>query len=206
MRCFLGPLGEVDKKLEELTKKLSWRLTCYQIFFYNRVYESVDKWIYETQCVLDEGSCILTVHMFIRDIDSGPFAHCLTSVTIKYGYDECAEGVYKRSVGYRMQGLECEHSVSCYIRFHDIYYKIFTFIHGYVRCNDELYDVEHDSVTYCVERCEQNYSVLISPCLVYKLLVYFQRLKRAILQMDMLCHCHYFNICKCGLTKQQLSE
>jgi hypothetical protein len=60
------------------------------------------------------------------------------------------------------------------------------------------------SVMRCVERCEQNYSVLVSQHLVYKLLVYFQRLKRAILQMDMLCSCSEYNICECGLTKQQL--
>ena len=104
MRCFLKPLGALEKKLEKLVKKLNWRLTCYQIFFYDRVYESVDKWLYETQFEMDEGNCILTVYVLVRDIDSGPFAHCLASVTIKYGYDECAEGVYKRSVGYHIQG------------------------------------------------------------------------------------------------------
>ena len=204
MRCYLKPLCPIEKKMEKLIKKLNWRLTCYQIFFCDRVYESVDKWLYETQFELDEGNCILTVYVTIRDIDSGPFSHCLACVSIKYGYDECAEGVYKRSVGYRIQYCECEHSVSCYLRFNDIYNKIFTYMFGYVRCNDNIINIDHASVTYCVERCEQNYSVLISPHLVYKLLVYFQRLKRAILHMDMLCHCGHYNICKCGLTKKQL--
>ena len=206
MRCFLKPLCPIEKKLEKLVKKLNWRLTCYQIFFYDRVYESVDKWLYETHFDLDAPNCILTVYVTIRDIDSGPFTHCLACISIKYGYDECEDGVYKRSVGYRIQYCECEHNVSSYLRFNDIYRKIFLYMFDHVRCNVDIVNVDDSSVISCVEMCEQNYSVLVSPHLVYKLLVYFQRLKRAMLQMDMLCLCREYNICKCGITKQQLER
>jgi hypothetical protein len=179
-------------------------VSCYQIFFCDRVYEAADKWLYETQFDLDEENCILTVYLTIKDIDSSPFSHSLACIYIKYGYDECEEGVYKRSVGYRIQCYECEHSVTCYLRFHDIYHKIFTYMFGQVQCNENIMNIEHFSVTYLVKYCEQMYSVLISPHLVFKLLIYFQRLKRAMLNMDMLCHCPHFNICQCGLTKQRL--
>ena len=204
MRCFLKPLCPVEKKLANLVDGLNWRLTCYHIFLYDRIYESVDKWIYEKHCDLDESNCILCVYVTIRNLDSHPYAHCLACVSIKYGYDECKTGIYKRSVGYRIEYCECEHNVSCFLRFNDLYRKIFLYIFDNVRTNCDIVNVEHTSVRSCVVMCEQNYSVLVSPHLVYKLFVYFQRLKRVMLQMDMLCLCSEYNICKCGITKQQL--
>ena len=182
---------------------LNWRVTCYHIFLFDRIYDSVDKWMYETHCDLDESNCIVCVYVTMKNLDSHLFSHCLASVTIKYGYDECENGIYKRSVGYRIQHCECEHNVTCYLRFNDLCRKIFLYIFDNVRTNCDM-NVEHASVRSCVEYCEQNNSVLVSPHLVYKLLVYFQRLKRTMVQMDMLCLCTEYNICKCGITKQQL--
>jgi hypothetical protein len=204
MRCFLKPLCPIEKKLEKIVRKLNWRLTCYQIFFYDRIYESVDKWLFETHCDLDELNCIISVYVTMKDLDSGPYTHCLACVSIKYGFDECEDGVYKRSVGYRIEYCDCEHNVSCFLRFNNLYRKIFLYIFDNVCTGFDIVDVEHSSVISCVEMCEQNYSVLVSPRLVYKLFVYFQRLKRAMTQRDMLCYCSEYNICKCGITKQQL--
>jgi hypothetical protein len=130
MRCFLKPLCPIEKKLEKLVQKLNWRLTCYQIFLYDRIYESVDKWVYETHCDLDESNCIISVYVTIRNLDSNPYAHCLACVSIKYGYDECENGLYKRSVGYRIEYCECEHNVSCFLRFNDLYRKIFLIMYA----------------------------------------------------------------------------
>jgi hypothetical protein len=194
----------MEKKLEKVVQKLSWRLHCYQIFFDDRIYEAVDKWLFETHCDLEESNCIISVYMTMKDLESGPYSHCLVCLRIKYGYDECEDGVYKRSVEYSIENSICEHNISCFLRFNDLCRKIFLYIYDNVCVGFDIVGVEDYSVISCVEMCERNYSVLVSPHLVYKLLVYFQRMKRAMTQRDMLCCCIEYNICKCGITKQQL--
>ena len=49
-----------------------------------------------------------------------------------------------------------------------------------------------------VEKCNNLYSVLISPCLVYTILSYLQRLKRVKFNVEIhCCKCKSYNVCKC---------
>ena len=61
----------------------------------------------------------------------------------------------------------------------------------------DILDVDDSVVEDCVWLCERIYSVLISPYFVYKMMIYFQRLKRVQTNMDCMCHCMCYNICTC---------
>ena len=140
---------------------------CYSnCIFYDRIYDDVDKWLFETHCDLDESNCIISVYMTMKDLGSSAYSHCLACLCIKYGHDECEEGVYKRSVGYRIEYCNCEHDISCFLRFNDLYGKIFLYIYENVCVGFDIVGVEDYSVIRCVEMYEQNYSVLISRHLV----------------------------------------
>ena len=165
---------------------------------HDRLYDNVDKWLYETQCIIDEPNRIISVYTTLKRLDKDAFAHSLCCSSIKYGYDVCEEGIYKRSVGYRLEFEHCEHDVTIFLGFRDTYRKIFQhIIYENVFVGKDIVDVDDPVVLRCVEICERLHSVLISPYLVYKMMIYFQRLKRVQTNMQIMCHCTNTSICKC---------
>jgi hypothetical protein len=158
----------------------------------------VDKWLYETQCVIDEPNRIISIHTTLKRLDKDAFAHSLACSSIKYGYDVCEEGIYKRSVGQRLEFEHCEHVVTVFLGFRDTYRKIYQhIIYADVLLGRDIVGVDDPAVERCVEICERFHSVLISPYLVYIMMSYFQRMKRVMTNMQNMCHCTNVSICKC---------
>jgi hypothetical protein len=81
----------------------------------------VDKWLYETQCDIDEPNRIITVHATLKTLNDNVFVHSVCCNTIKYGYDVCEEGIYKRSVGRRIEYGHCEHDVTIFSGFQKMF-------------------------------------------------------------------------------------
>jgi hypothetical protein len=94
MRCFLPPLNAEEKELKRLERKLKWCVFGHQIFYFDRLYNDVNYWIYETQCELDEQNRIICFYVTMKRVDRDDFAHSLCSYTIKYGYDELKMDIY----------------------------------------------------------------------------------------------------------------
>ena len=152
---------------------------------HDRLYDNVDKWLYETQCVIDEPNRIMSIYTTLKRLDKDVFAHCLACSSIKYGYDVCEEGIYKRSVGQRLEFEHCQHDVTVFLGFRDTYRKIFQhIIYANVLLGRDIVGVDDPAVERCVEICERLHSVLISPYLVYKMMSYFQRMKRVMTNMQ----------------------
>jgi hypothetical protein len=84
MRCFLEPRCPNEKKLLKLVRKLSWSLYGYKIMCHDRLYDNVDKWLYETQCIIDEPNRIISVYTTLKRLDKDAFAHSLCCSSIKY--------------------------------------------------------------------------------------------------------------------------
>ena len=201
MRCFLNPRTIEDRELQKLEGTLRWRVEGYHIFYYDRLYSNADYWLYDTQCELDEPNRIICFYTTLKRLDGDNFAHSLCSYTIKYGYDEVkGGGIYKRSVRQTMEFQHCEHDVTVFLGYQTIYRRIFQhlFFECLVPLGRDIVDVNDPLVVEGVEKCIDLYSVLISPCLVYTILSYLQRLKRVKFNVEIICcKCFHYNICQC---------
>jgi hypothetical protein len=200
MRCFLPPLSAEDKELQRLERTLKWRVSGYQIFYYDRLYANVDYWLYETQCELDEPNRIICFYTTLKRLEGDNFAHCLCSYTIKYGYDESKGGhIYKRSVQQTMEFQHCEHDVTVFLGYQTKYRGIFQhlFCDRLTRVGKDIVDVNDSRVVEGVEMCSRLHGVLISQFLVYKMLIYLQRMMRVRCNAEIVCCQCSGSICKC---------
>jgi hypothetical protein len=197
----LKPRNKEDKELQKLTNTLKWGVSGHQIFYYDRIYSNVDYWLYDTQVELDEPNRIISIHTILKGLDSDVFAHSLCNYSIKYGYDEIdGGGIYKRSVHQIMEFQHCEHDMTVFLGYQTTYRRIFQhlFYESLTYVGRDVVDENDPLVVEGVEKCNNQYSVLISPHLVYLILSYLQRMSRVKLTVEIRgCKCKSYNICKC---------
>ena len=206
MRCFLPPLKAEDKELQRLERKLKWSVFGHQIFYFDRLYNDVNYWIYETQCELDEPNRIICFYVTLKRVERDDLAHSLCSYTIKYGYDETNDGhICKRSVGQTIEFNHCEHDVTVFLGYQTKYRGIFQhlFLERLTSVGRDIVDENDSRVVEGVEMCMLLHGVLISQSLVYKMLFYLQRMMRVRCSHEIVCQC---SVSKCKCTSREATE
>ncbi|CAB4033376.1 Hypothetical predicted protein [Paramuricea clavata] len=153
---------------------MSWTLYGYNLMCYDRLYMNVDKWVYATQYAIDEPNRIINIHTTLKGLNKDVYAHSLACITIKYGYAICDEGIYKRSTGYNIDFEHCEHDVTCFLGYRDLFRRIVTFLVEDVNVGK---DIDECFVGNIVDICERVHNLLVSQHLIYKIAFYIQRMK-----------------------------
>ena len=185
--------------MQRLERGLKWTVFGHQIFYFDRLYNDVDYWIYETQCHLDEPNRIICCYMTLKRVERDDLAHNLFSYTIKYGYDETSEGLYVAGVGQEVNFQHCSHDVTVFLDYQMKCLGIFRHIFWatLTTVSMDIVGLNDPRVVKGVEMCLEKHGVLISPFLVYKILFYLQRLMRVECRFSEGCHCIVYNRSKC---------